>query len=104
MPPRERFYAATTGSRAPPGNARAPHKANESRRVHEGRRSPANRCRYNYRDTHAQRSSRTLISILCVYSVFVLQNARAIFIRLRIEFPREKHTSYNGERISNADY
>lgn len=39
MPPRERFYAATTGSRAPPGNARAPHKANESRRVHEGRRS-----------------------------------------------------------------
>lgn len=38
MPPRERFYVATTGPRAP-HNAPAPYKANESRRVHGGRRS-----------------------------------------------------------------
>jgi len=81
MPPCERFYVANTGPWAP-HNAPAPYKANESRRVHGGRRSP--------RQTGAvvttgileckQCSSCTLISIFYT-PLFALQNIRVISIK-----------------------
>lgn len=62
MPPRECFYVATTGPRAP-HNALAPYKANESHRVHGGRRSRRTGAAVTTGIlAHKRRSSCTLIS------------------------------------------
>lgn len=98
MPPRERFYVATTGPRAP-HNAPAPYKANESRRVHGGRRSRQTGAR-NYRDTRAQATFIMYVNLNLLYPLFALQNARTISIKPPLNLfsftECKSHNAYRG--------
>lgn len=87
MPPRERFYVATTGPWAP-HNAPAPYKANESRRVHGGRRSRQTGAAVTTGIlTRKQRSSCTLIfythCLHCKTLARSLSNLRWIYSHLK---------------------
>lgn len=74
-------------------NAPAPHKANESRRVHRGRRSPGETGAAVTTGILAQTTFIVYVNLCCVHWLFVLRNApsREYSSSVQFAFTREEN-------------